>query len=176
MGIFEKQEWLNAVDDLKAKASNFMQLYERVRYSIPQTPELARVKKAALEKADTVQGTIQKITQGIDWTYGKLDEVFGDNTDGTLQELGLVWFIAVPVITSAVAAVTYSISEFTQYLGDNEKIEQLRQQGHSLEDSINIVNQPRGIAASIERGLKSYGPWLAAGFVVYLMMQKKGIG
>jgi hypothetical protein len=176
MSIFDKQEWLNAVDDLKAKASNFMQLYDRVYYSTPQTPALARVKKAALEKADTVQSTIQKVTQGIDWTYGKLDEVFGDNTDGTLQELGLVWFIAVPVITSAVAAVTYSISEFTQYLGDNEKIEQLQERGHSLEDSINIVNQPTGIAASIERGMKSYGPWIAAGFVVYLMMQKKGIG
>ena len=173
MSVFNKQEWVAAVDDLKAKAAEFMSLFAVVQNSTAQTPALAAQRESALNKASIVQGTIDRVTRAIDWTYALWDNLFGDETDNTLKGLGLLPLVPIAVITGAVAAITYSVADFKKYLDENNRIEQLRNEGYSTEQAIDIASQSRGIAGSIERALKSYGPWIAAGVVVYMMSQKR---
>lgn len=171
MSVFDRQEWLNAVGDLKQKAARFLDLYSRVRSSNPQSDALAEKKSILLSRGNTTQTTISKATQAIDYVYSKWDEIFGDEQDDTLQDLGVVWFITVPVLAGISATLVYLITDYSQYLGENERVEQLRNEGYSTREALDIVNRPTGIAAGIESALKSYGPWLAAGLVAYLIIR-----
>lgn len=173
MSVFDKQEWLSAVEELRAKAAVFGNLYSRLRTARPQTVQLSESRQRILGKAGIVQGTIDRTTKAIDWAYSQWQDLFGDDTDNSLRGLGILPLVPIAVITSAAAAITYSVTEMTKWLSENDKIEQLQAQGHTLQESLDIVNRPTGIAASIERGLKSYGPWIAAGIVLYMMSQKK---
>lgn len=172
MSVFDKQEWLGAVDRLKENASRFMKLFSEVSQSMPQTETLAYRRNELLSKGRAAKTTISNATGAIDWAYARLDQLFGDDTDSTLRDLGLVWFITVPVLAGITATLTYLITDYMQYLDENKKLEQLQWEGYTLRESLDIVNRPSGIAASIESGLKSYGPWLAAGLVIYLFMRK----
>ena len=174
MPFFDAQEWENAVRDLKAKAAEFTGLYDRAKYSTPQTIELARERESILQKADAIKATIEKTTQAIDWTYAKWQGLFGDETDSTLQGLGLIPLIPIAAITGAVAGVTYGIKQLKDYLSENDKIERLTAEGYSTEQAIEITRRSdTGIGPSIERGLKTLGPWIAVGIAVYFFAQKK---
>lgn len=172
--MIDSPEWQNAVRDLKAKAAEFTGLYDRAMYSRPQTPGLAQKREQALDNARAIKATIERTTQAIDWAYAKYESLFGDNTDESLQGLGVVWFIPVAAITGAVAGVTYGIKQFKDYLSDNDKIERLTAEGHSTEQALEILRQgDPGIGAGIERGLKAWAPWIAAGIAAYFLLNKR---
>lgn len=172
MSVFDKQEWIGAVDKLKANAARFMQLFDEVARSRPQTDTLAYRRDELLSKGRAAKTTISNATGAIDWAYARLDEFFGDNTDNALSDLGLVWFITVPVLAGITATLTYLITDYVQYLDENAKYEQLLREGYSTREAIDILNRPTGITAAIESGLKSYGPWIAAGLVAYLLIRR----
>ncbi len=174
MPLFDTTEWESAVYDLKAKAAEFMTLYDRVQYSTPQTPELASTRSNILGIGNKIKSTIENTTQAIDAAYARYQDWFGNDANANLQGLGVVWFIPVAAITGAVAGVTYGINKFKDYLSENDQMERLAAEGYSTEQSLEIMRrQQPGIGPSIERGLKTLGPWIAVGAAVYFFTQKK---
>lgn len=173
MSIFDNQQWTDAVNDLKEKAANFTALFSRVQSSTPQTPALADEKLRLLNRARVVKQTVEQVTRSVDKSYKSAQDALGSETDATLQGLGVLPLIPIAIITGAAAGITYVVTDFKKYLDENDRIRQLQSEGYTTEQAIEIVNKPRGIAGGIERALKSYGPWIAAGVVVWLMTQRK---
>lgn len=176
MSMFDDPKWVRSVEDLKRKASEFMGLYNEAIASTPQTPELANTRERVLDKSRAIKATIEDVTSQIDWAYAKWQEYFGDESDGTLQNLGLLPLIPVAVIGGAVAGVVYGIKQLKDYLTENQRIRMLRAEGYSAQQAVEIARQQSGgIGPSIERGLKSFGPWIAIGFLGFMFMRKRGI-
>lgn len=171
---FDTSQWEQAVVDLKTKAREFTGLYDRVKQSTPQTPELGQTRERIIVVGDRIKGTIEHTTQAIDAAYARYKDWFGNDSDANLQGLGILPLIPIATITGAVAAVTYGTNKFKEYLTENDRMERLAAEGYTTEQSIDILrSREPGIGPSIERGLKTLGPWIAVGVAVYFFTQKK---
>ena len=160
MDIFQRQEWLNAVDNLKTKAREFNRVYNDVSISYPKDPALLSERNSLLDKGDWVKGTIEKTTSSIDAVYGVIKEWgFSESLNG----LGVIPLIPVAIILSAIGAISYWINDALKYLEKVGRIERLENEGYSTKAASEIVF---GESFSI----KQYLPWVIGGVLALTIL------
>lgn len=139
--IFDKEEWLNAVANLRAKAAEFQALREQVLESFviaKEYPSLLREYESLIFKSTIIENTIKSVTKGIDVIFGMFNTVFNDSeVDG----LGIVPLVPVAVILSAVAAITYWINSSVKYLNKIKEIKRIENQGYSVEEAYKMISE-----------------------------------
>lgn len=144
--IFEKEEWLNAVAQLKDKATEFKQLQNQVintYYLVQYNPELLNEYESLIFKSRIIENTINTMTNGIDYIFKIFNSVFGEETND-LGNLGLVPLVPVAVILSSIAGITYWINDSLKYLDKVEEVKRIESQGYSAEEAYKIVHDSQG--------------------------------
>ena len=167
--LFEKDEWLNAVSLLRQKAAEFERLKREVEetYSIAiSDPNLFKEYESIIFKSDVIKGTIQRVTSGIDYIFGIFNTVFDDvDTSG----LGFIPLVPVAVILSAIAAITYWISDTTKYLNKINEIKRIEQAGYSIKDAYQMIEDKKGFFETL---LDSKYLIIGSGLVLLLVMTR----
>lgn len=168
--IFDKEEWLNAVANLRAKAAEFQALREQVleSYSIAKEyPSLLSEYESLIFKSNIIESTIKSVTSGIDIIFGMFNTVFNDeNVDG----LGIVPLVPVAVILSAVAAITYWIKSTVKYLNKIKEIKRIENQGYTVEEAYKMVSEKDN---GILQTLMSPYVLIGGGLLIVLLLARK---
>lgn len=168
--IFDKEEWLSAVANLRAKAAEFQALREQVleSYSIAKEyPSLLNEYEALLFKSNVIESTIKSVTNGIDIIFGMFNTVFGDeDVDG----LGIVPLVPVAVILSAIGAITYWINSSIKYLNKIKEIKRIENQGYTVEEAYKMVNEQNG---GLMQKLMSPYVLIGGGLLIVLLLSRK---
>jgi len=105
-GTVIANSWQGAVEQLKLKAREFMDLFtwlESKRHVAATDPQVKAEYDAVMNKGRTVKATVEKTTGGIDWITGQLRARFGLAAPVTMGALPLV---PIAVIAAAVAMIT----------------------------------------------------------------------
>ncbi len=166
--LFEQQEWMQAVANLKAKAAQFSVLFAQVEQTgdiVSNKPALAEQRSKLLLRGITIRTTIEALTRSIDFVVKQWNQFFGD--EPAPDNLGVIPLVPVAVIASAIAAITYWINDTTKYINRVEEIKRLESQGYTPEQAYNIVEKKRqGILSAI------FDPtflWVSAGVIGVLV-------
>ncbi|MES9901022.1 MAG: hypothetical protein ABW148_18650 [Sedimenticola sp.] len=147
--LFEKDEWLNAVAALKAKAAEFERLKREVEgtyYIAVNDPKLLNEYESLIFKSDVIRGTIESITGGIDYIFKIFNTVF-DDTD--TSGLGFIPLVPIAVILSAIAGITYWINDSVKYLNKINEIKRIEREGYSIKEAYQMVEDEKGFFAKL---------------------------
>ena len=171
--IFERDEWLRAVDNLKAKATEFMSLMSRLREleSIAQTdPQLKSEYDSVSWKANLIRGTIDGVTKAVDSVYHLVQSAFGSNTESELQGLGLIPLVPIVAIIGATTAIVSFIPTLKGLL-ERLEIHRLVIEGVDPTEAARIVkstSQP-GMLENVSNILQ----FLAIGGFIFLLLKRR---
>ncbi|MES9855937.1 MAG: hypothetical protein ABW166_04945 [Sedimenticola sp.] len=169
--LFEKEGWLNAVAQLRAKAAEFERLMGVVKstYSTAaNSPELYKEYETLLFKGNVIKGTIQTLTSGIDYIFRIFDTVFGDTEP---EQLGIIPLVPIAVILSAVGAITYWINDSLKYLNKVNEIRRIESQGYSAKEAYKIVHGDK--KGFFEKMLEPKFLLIGGGLIVFLILSKR---
>lgn len=173
--ILENIEWDNAVNKLRQKATEFNNIYNLVVNSenvIADDLELYKEYDSIRYKGDLIKGTIKKATGLIDEVYSAASSIIGeDNTinmlkTGAITEgLGILPFLPIMFVTSAIAAITYWVNDAIKYLSKVEQVKNLIGKNVDPEEAYKIVHGETSI-------FKRYIPWVVGGAVALMVAPK----
>lgn len=169
--LFEAQQWTDAVNKLKSSAADFVSLLARVNDTGPlviDNPELRAERARLIERAGIVRGTIEKVTQGIDYVHSVWDQVFGDNAVNGLSNLGIIPLVPVVVIAGAGAGITYWITDAVKFLKRVDEVEALKSEGMTAREAYAIVDREKGVIGF----LRSVSPLIAVGALAWFISKR----
>ncbi len=137
------QEWQQKVNDLKAKAKEFVDMFKKLsaRKSIAESDsKLAGEYNSLMDKGEWIKNSVEFITNKIDWAYNTFFS--------GAQQLGLIQGLVIPIvaITGAIAAITAWLAD--AYMLDR-KLDHLEAQ---IAAGIDPTVAQEGISSTYEKG------------------------
>lgn len=167
--FFDTQEWIEAYENLKAKAVQFMADYAELQGMsdvAAVNPAFATKRQKLLDRGDTIYSTVENIRNYSNTVYNWTTNFGLGGLSGHLG-LGAFW-IPVTVVLAAISTITYWVSDAAQSLKEGRLIRQLQSEGYSTEEAI---EKARGSAPD-PFGIKTMIPWIAAGIAAVFIVPK----
>lgn len=162
-------DWQSVIPDFRAKVAQFLEYVSRIEASTPANAALAATKVRLLSSAKVIRATIENVTKAID----KVANTLG------LGALGFVQFIPVAAVLSAIAAITYFVSEAVKYLNANDEANRIRaqaaynaQQQGATPQQVQAILQPE-VVSTASRLKANWIPWVLAGGITFLILRIK---
>lgn len=176
-------EWLQAVENLKAKAAEFMGVFSRLE----SLESVARADPAASIRYDNLMGAALAIRDRISYLTGLIDRAFDwfasngsqpSDTVAGMGQLGVLW-IPVAVIAGAAAYIVSWLADAYIETEQLEAVQNLIAQGVAPADAWRLVReeQDKGIIGNIFAGIQSnFIVFAALGLAAYYLPRylKKG--
>lgn len=135
-GAYIGNTWESAVNQLKAKAREFAELFTWLQsraHIANSDPELRAEYNATMNRGMKIKTAVEKTTGGIDWINGQLTNRAGI----TMQALPAIPVaLTVATITGMVAAMGYWIADAYKL---KAKITYMESHGIAGQDAINIL-------------------------------------
>lgn len=169
--LFEAQQWTDAVNKLKSSAADFVALLSRVDKTgllVMDNPKLRAERARLIDRAAIVRGTIERVTQGVDYVHSVYDQVFGNNEVNGLSNLGIIPLVPIVVIAGAGAGITYWITDAVKFLKRVDEVEALKSEGMTSREAYAIVDREKGIIGF----LRSATPLIAVGVLVWFVSKR----
>ncbi|MCP4408108.1 MAG: hypothetical protein GY807_10185, partial [Gammaproteobacteria bacterium] len=124
----------------------FTQVFTRLKALGPQINQLPDLKpeyQSLVERGNTIQTTIDRVTASINNVVHWFKNVFG--MDGLSMaragQLGALPLLPIAAISGAMALIGYWISDVYQFYQKLEKFDQLRAEGKSASEASRIVSE-----------------------------------
>lgn len=167
--IFDTQEWIDAYENLKAKAAQFMADYTELQGMgdvAAINPTFATKRQKLLDRGDTIYSTVENIREYANTVYNWATNFGLGSLSGHLG-LGVFW-IPVTVVLGAISTITYWVSDAASSLQEGRLIRQLQNEGYTTEEAI---EKARGSAPD-PFGIKTIIPWVVAGLAAVFVIPK----
>ena len=162
-------EWNRQVENLKIKAGQFAEIYNKLLADedfVKKYPQLADEYNTLMTKGKYLKGTVQKITQAIDWGANLFDNTSTLNGIKNLNGLGAIQVIPVVVIAGAVTALGYFINDAYVLNKKIEVMKDMESRGHDPIEIGKVLNNNWSDIFSMQ-GLFSISGLIMLGVATY---------
>lgn len=160
------QEWANAVENFKTKATQFVKEYDTLK-----------TKSAIAEKDPETFAAYNDLMSNGSWIYNtvadiarKLDMI-GNNTN-TMNAMGVLPLIPIAIIVGAVAAMTAWIADAYLMTEKLNAIERLEKQGHDPIELTRALQNEGGLVNISGAPIQNLVLLGAGGLLLYLFWPK----
>lgn len=151
--LFERQEWLQAADNLRRKGHEFTNLYNELSACDCSNCAKAQLgcancsgclKKehdSLMQKGALIKGQVSNIMGSVDNMHRASNMLFGTQVTDEVSNLGFIPLIPIALIAAGTGAVSYWVKDAWKHKKKVEEVKRLEAEGYTPEQAYAMVNK-----------------------------------